>query len=178
MNEELKHKQEKNPLEFSNAIYSMLSKFEGMKTDAGLLSAMHNFGKIQYETIVAGNKSTSIPVQRTSLSRRKRITGSRRCQPSGRPSKVSFTAEHGIIKERGKQGICCQLKEPKLPILFKNVQIKIFYQENNFFSMAFKNMCTRSSQFSVDYLHHYLQKMNMRILIVYLLKSILYTPTD
>ena len=65
------------------------------------MSANHNFGKFQYETIIAVRKSTSILVSNT-LSWRKRITGTHTCQPSGRPAKVNFTPEHDYGKTEGQ----------------------------------------------------------------------------
>ena len=96
----LKEDFEKNPKDVSEAIRKMHSTFKCLKTGSSRLSVLHNFSKIQHSNIRAGRKSTSIPVQPTAISRRRFVTGSRRCQQTGRPAKKSFVAEHSYGKRK------------------------------------------------------------------------------
>lgn len=65
-----------NKIEFTKALKSMQKNIHGIKTKSGCLSAMHNFGKIQYKA-VACRKSTSILVQPTAIQCRKYTVGTR-----------------------------------------------------------------------------------------------------
>ena len=89
-------KLEKDPQNLVTAVHKMHKCTISMKhSDSALSSAIHNFGK----TTASRKYATNIPVQPTSISRRRSQISSRKCQQKGRPSKDSLTPDHGCSRK-------------------------------------------------------------------------------
>lgn len=91
---------------FQEPINKFINLFNNIKTDSGLISALHTFGKyngagiprIKPKKNLQGSKV--IGVQPTTISRRKVCLGGRKVQLAGRPTKKSRVHEHGYNKRK------------------------------------------------------------------------------
>ncbi|KAJ8032144.1 hypothetical protein HOLleu_25583 [Holothuria leucospilota] len=93
--------------ELRNACKKFVSNYQKLTTRSHLISALQTFGKYSraatslrrtYKSGRALQTSSKIGVQPTAVARRKMPMGGRRRLTVGRPSKSSFTSEHGYSK--------------------------------------------------------------------------------
>ncbi|KAJ8043335.1 hypothetical protein HOLleu_10379 [Holothuria leucospilota] len=93
--------------ELRNACKKFVSNYQKLTTRSHLISALQTFGKYSgaatslrrtYKSGRALQTSSKIGVQPTAVARRKMPMGERRRLTVGRPSKSSFTSEHGYSK--------------------------------------------------------------------------------
>jgi len=96
---------------FQEPITKFITLFNNIKTDSGLISALHTFGKyngvgnpqIKPRKNLQGSKV--IGVQPTTISSRKVCLGGRKVQTAGRPTKESRVHEHGYNKRKAPLSI-------------------------------------------------------------------------
>lgn len=78
------------------------NRLHGVSENA-LLSALHEFGQIDFSMRTRVRKGRYVKVNQKSVQRRKTAIGGRKCAPQGRPRATHSTTEHGYGAVEGKK---------------------------------------------------------------------------